>query len=60
MWDCVLCGCKAIAASIDFCPHCQKPKPPEAVGTPAEEEPEVTKDTPNAKGAKKEGWDAKN
>jgi len=26
MWDCLLCGCKAIVRDLGFCPHCFKPK----------------------------------
>jgi hypothetical protein len=26
MWECIKCGCKAIAADLGFCPGCFKPK----------------------------------
>lgn len=27
MWECLLCGCRAIAESVEKCPMCEKEKP---------------------------------
>lgn len=35
MWECEHCGCKAVAASLDFCPQCFRARTePEAVKEP--------------------------
>jgi hypothetical protein len=52
MWDCEHCGCRAIAAGIEACPHCQKPRtasadtPPAGGKTPAEKPGEKEESVP--------------
>jgi hypothetical protein len=49
MWECEHCGCQGIAASLEFCPQCFKPRHDpsatvavEGEGTPAEPVPVET------------------
>lgn len=35
MWDCEVCGCQAIAGTVEFCPQCFTPRPMDvAAGSP--------------------------
>lgn len=57
MWDCIKCGCMAIAGSLDFCPMCRKERedmPKATAGgasngyDPQAEEPEAPATQPEA------------
>jgi|HubBroStandDraft_5_1064220.scaffolds.fasta_scaffold00014_60 hypothetical protein len=37
MWECKNCGCRAIAASLEFCPMCRLPRQASADSPPVEE-----------------------
>lgn len=47
MWDCVTCGCRAIAHSLGFCPHCfgEKDLPKVAVDASADYDPPAEGET---------------